>query len=75
MRICKKVKGMYNNIGTCSTNIIFSERKSRDITTTKAHLYTICWHTHSMFVCCTISGNTKAFFEVNSIKESHKAYG
>jgi hypothetical protein len=73
IRLCKHVKGMYNILCTSLTHIIFSERKSRDIATTKVHLESNYWHTYSVFVCCPISGNTKAVFETNDTEKGYKA--
>ena len=65
---------MYDILRACFAHIIFSERKSRDITT-KTHLSASSWHDHSVLACWFVSGCMEAFLEVNSIEQGHKAYG
>jgi hypothetical protein len=64
---------MYNILSTESTHLVFSERKSHDITTTKTQLSSSDWHNYCMLTCWCVPGCLEAFFEVNSIKQDNKA--
>ena len=58
-----------------SARTILSEREGHDVTTKETHLHASDWHNPSVLACWFVSGCMEAFFEVNFIKQGHKAYG